>query len=114
MVRLDEQGLPSLYQPFITGFAQGLDTEDGSFWGEPPAAAPPALGAWGASCQRCEHAPARSGRQSCFQSPAADPPAARVRPAAGRPCRLHQVIDGSLLISDDYVGTIYRVTYQAP
>jgi hypothetical protein len=73
MVRLDEQGLPSLYQPFITGFAQGLDTEDGSFWGEPPAAAPPALGAWGASCQRCEHAPARSGRRSCFQSPALIP-----------------------------------------
>ena len=31
----------------------------------------------------------------------------------GRPAYIHQQPDGSLLISDDYVGAIYRVTYSA-
>jgi len=30
----------------------------------------------------------------------------------GRPVYTQQMKDGSLLISDDYVGAIYRVTYQ--
>jgi glucose/arabinose dehydrogenase len=30
----------------------------------------------------------------------------------GRPVYLQEMKDGSLLVSDDYAGAIYRVTYQ--
>jgi glucose/arabinose dehydrogenase len=33
---------------------------------------------------------------------------------AGRPVDLEELPDGSLLISDDHAGLVYRVTYQAP
>ena len=32
----------------------------------------------------------------------------------GRPVDVAQMKDGSLLISDDFAGAIYRVTYSAP
>jgi glucose/arabinose dehydrogenase len=32
----------------------------------------------------------------------------------GRPVDVAVMKDGSLLISDDFAGAIYRVTYQAP
>ena len=32
----------------------------------------------------------------------------------GRPADVLPMPDGSLLISDDYAGAIYRVTYAAP
>jgi glucose/arabinose dehydrogenase len=38
--------------------------------------------------------------------------AARCAARARRPIRLQQLFDGSLLISDDYDGTIYRVKYR--
>jgi hypothetical protein len=44
MLRLDDQGLVSFHQPFIEGFAQGLDTDEGSFWGQ--AACPGLATAW--------------------------------------------------------------------
>jgi glucose/arabinose dehydrogenase len=34
--------------------------------------------------------------------------------AWGRPVDLAQMADGSLLVSDDQTGMIYRITYQAP
>ena len=32
----------------------------------------------------------------------------------GRPVDLLTLADGSMLLSDDYAGAIYRITYQAP
>ena len=35
-------------------------------------------------------------------------------PCAGRPVDVQVYTDGSLLISDDYAGAVYRVTYSEP
>jgi glucose/arabinose dehydrogenase len=93
MVRFDQEGLVTSYQPFITGFAQNEEQENGSFWGE-----------W-----LLWHAVRRRSPR-CAQPVESDGCLAAV--CAGRPIRLQQLFDGSLLISDDYAGTIYRVTYR--
>jgi glucose/arabinose dehydrogenase len=36
------------------------------------------------------------------------------RTVHGRPVDLEQMPDGSLLVSDDHAGRIYRISYQAP
>ncbi len=32
----------------------------------------------------------------------------------GRPVDVAQLRDGSLLVSDDFAGALYRITYEAP